>query len=359
MRSFIRLPSFSTTSLTVLSHRCLANMVIKDVKTLDPNEAPSIHRFTYRLSRSTSNNDSGAASSLLGGMISTNDAVVVSLEAPSVLAVSRGFVLSITAHEILLGLDQSLTDFPQAKRATPSSSSSTPLVYRIDKDELAAGMGRIRDNLIQLFVAGGDERRRRLVVDLEAPSFNAAVAAQKDRLIPSTLNDDQKVALEKVLAAEDYCLILGMPGTGKTTTIAEVLKALAAAGKSVLLTSYTHSAVDNILLKVKDSGLSILRLGNKDKVRLSFSLSLPTTVLMRVVDSQIMPALHQYTLTPEDYSVSLADIDQKLMLPQIVATTCLSINEYVRPPLSTLVRADLPLFSQTDLHQASFRRLYR
>ena len=55
----------------------------------------------------------------------------------------------------------------------------------------------------------------------------------------------------QVLAAEDYTLILGMPGTGKTTTIAHLVQVAVAENKTVLLTSYTHSAVDNILLKLK------------------------------------------------------------------------------------------------------------
>ena len=46
-------------------------------------------------------------------------------------------------------------------------------------------------------------------------------------------------------------MILGMPGTGKTTTIACIVKILTLLGKSVLIASYTHSAVDNILLKLK------------------------------------------------------------------------------------------------------------
>ncbi|GAA5968485.1 hypothetical protein JCM11641_007653 [Rhodosporidiobolus odoratus] len=300
--------------------RCLANMVIGGVKAEDMHDSPQIHRFTYRLIPSARKVVDGV-SSLADGSFSVNDAVVLSLEEPCVLAISRGFVLSLTSTEIVVGLDQSLTDFPQAKRCEPSSE----LVFRIDKDELAAGMGRIRDNLLQLFLAKGDEQRRRLIVDLEPPSFDSSLGSttSKDRLIPSTLNEDQKGALEKVLSAQDYALILGMPGTGKTTTIAEVLKALAKAGKSVLLTSYTHSAVDNILLKVKDAGLSILRLGNRDK---------------------IMPALHPYTLTAEDYASSLADIDNKLMTPQIVATTCLGINE----PIFTKRRFDVCIVDEAS-----------
>lgn len=38
--------------------------------------------------------------------------------------------------------------------------------------------------------------------------------------------------------------------TGKTSTIVALVKVLTLLGHSVLLTSYTHSAVDNILLKL-------------------------------------------------------------------------------------------------------------
>jgi DNA replication ATP-dependent helicase Dna2 len=200
------------------------------------------------------------------------------------------------------------------------------LIFRVDKDELATGMGRIRDNLLQLFVAGGDERRRKLIVDLEPPRFDGPVRA---RLIPSHLNSDQRDALKKVMAARDYALVLGMPGTGKSTVIAELLKMLVKSNLSVLLTSYTHSAVDNILLKVKDDGLDILRLGNRDKVRRG-STPLPYCDYKAKSPSrepQILPSLHQFTLTPEDYSKSLTDIDNKLLRPKIVATTALGINE--------------------------------
>lgn len=66
-----------------------------------------------------------------------------------------------------------------------------------------------------------------------------------------TFNYILELLFSQVMAAKDYALILGMPGTGKTTTIACLVQILVAQGKSILLTSYTHSAVDNILLKLK------------------------------------------------------------------------------------------------------------
>lgn len=230
-------------------------MVISEVKAEDTSGKTSVHRFVYRLRPQTP-----VDSSLLGGSISSNDPIVVSLETPSVLAIARGFVLALSSSEVVIGVDRSLTSCPQTK-----GSLNHELVFRVDKDELAAGMGRIRDNLIQLFTPGADERRRSLVVDLAEPRFRP-LEEVKQASLPSHLNDDQRQAVAKVLAAQDYALILGMPGTGKTTTTAEIIKALAQEGKSILLTSYTHSAVDNILLKLKDAGLTILRLGNRDKV---------------------------------------------------------------------------------------------
>lgn len=74
-----------------------------------------------------------------------------------------------------------------------------------------------------------------------------------------------------IILAQDYTLILGMPGTGKTMTTAAIICALVRQNKSVLLTAYTHSALDNVLSKVHKSGIDVLRLGNPDRVRLSAS----------------------------------------------------------------------------------------
>lgn len=70
------------------------------------------------------------------------------------------------------------------------------------------------------------------------------------------LNSDQKAATLKVCGAQDFAMIQGFPGSGKTAIIVFITRLLVALGKRVLLTSYTHSAVDNLLFKLVDSGVN-------------------------------------------------------------------------------------------------------
>lgn len=70
----------------------------------------------------------------------------------------------------------------------------------------------------------------------------------------------------KVLQSDDYSLILGMPGTGKTTVITHLVRILVSLGRSVLITSFTNSAVDNILQRLLNEGIEFIRVGSKSKV---------------------------------------------------------------------------------------------
>ena len=59
----------------------------------------------------------------------------------------------------------------------------------------------------------------------------------------------------------------GMPGTGKTSTISCLVQLLAGRGQSVLLTAYTHSAVDNLLAKLPGS-VDVVRYSRPSQYRL-------------------------------------------------------------------------------------------
>ena len=94
---------------------------------------------------------------------------------------------------------------------------------------------------------------RRRLSDLAPPAFDfdAADAALRGlspegAAVVAALNDEQRAAVRAALAARDYALIQGFPGAGKSATLAAIVRALVDTGKSVLVTSHTHGAVDNV-----------------------------------------------------------------------------------------------------------------
>lgn len=234
--------------------RCFADMVMTNEESED-GTLSKINRWVYTFSRGDSQ-----AGSLLSGHIAKNDAVSLSLE-PDLLYLARGFVAALTSDCVTITVQSKLDVDTMLKRVR---STAAP-VFRIDKDELSSGMTRMRGNLAHLFVKDGDSKRRSLVVDLRTPRFDSTLGPKLHE-IPSHLNDDQRGAMTKVLTAKDYALVLGMPGTGKTTTVAEIIRAIVARGQTVLLTSYTHSAVDTIVSKLLDAEFGVLRIGNFEKV---------------------------------------------------------------------------------------------
>ncbi len=61
---------------------------------------------------------------------------------------------------------------------------------------------------------------------------------------------EQREFVEKALNSPDFSLLEGPPGSGKTTTIIELIIQFAMQGKRVLLCSATHAAIDNVIERV-------------------------------------------------------------------------------------------------------------
>ena len=80
-------------------------------------------------------------------------------------------------------------------------------------------------------------------------------------------NREQNRAVERALQMQDYLLIHGPPGTGKTSVIAEIVKRLTQQGQRVLLSAFTNQAVDNMLKRLDQEGFhEYLRLGHERSV---------------------------------------------------------------------------------------------
>ncbi|KMS95822.1 hypothetical protein BVRB_004770 isoform B [Beta vulgaris subsp. vulgaris] len=256
---------------------CLTSIVLDASDELHLQTHAKDERFVYRFvhkdnsfpNQRVHNQDSNNVENDLNSSLRSGDRVILSTESNS-LMVASGIITDISRYHVSVSCSKRL----RLPRSTQSSMSQDlhHEVWRIDKDEVATSYGTMRFNLVHLFMQSArSDRLRKLIVDFEAPRFDSGSILSQDPAISyiwseKNLNSDQRRAIIKILTAKDYALILGMPGTGKTSTMVYAVKALLMRGASVLLTSYTNSAVDNLLIKLKSQGIDFLRIGRSEVV---------------------------------------------------------------------------------------------
>jgi DNA replication ATP-dependent helicase Dna2 len=81
-------------------------------------------------------------------------------------------------------------------------------------------------------------------------------------------NPAQNEAVQMAVGAEDVALVHGPPGTGKTYTLGQIVRALVERGDRVLLSAFTNRAVDNAIEALEDQGFTdIVRIGTESGVR--------------------------------------------------------------------------------------------
>jgi DNA replication ATP-dependent helicase Dna2 len=304
--------------------RCFSNVILEPGSVHEEKNGQKINRYSYTFIKQKPN----PGFSFTDSQMIIGEPVVVSDEQGH-FALANGYVTNVRKHRITVAVDRRLHN---ARTKLPGFNSQTnqtfvgimevtkegeqplkapvddePILYRLDKDEFSNGMAAARNNLIQIMDDSVHKARelRSLIVQDRPPVFKPVPNNIIWSSSQMSMNSDQKAAVAKVMSAKDYALVLGMPGTGKTTTIAHIIRALVAKGKSVLLTSYTHSAVDNILLKIRNDGIGILRLGAAAKVH---------------------PEVRQFATLGSEPKDSIEELEKSWMEPLVVATTCLTIN---------------------------------
>ncbi|MDL5361296.1 AAA domain-containing protein [Halalkalicoccus sp. NIPERK01] len=108
----------------------------------------------------------------------------------------------------------------------------------------------------------GEKRRKDLLFGDATPEFETI----EEEFIAN--NAAQNEAVSRAVGAEDFALIHGPPGTGKTYTIARAIRALVERGERVLLSAFTNRAVDNALEALSDQGFTdFVRVGTEHGVR--------------------------------------------------------------------------------------------
>jgi superfamily II DNA or RNA helicase len=81
------------------------------------------------------------------------------------------------------------------------------------------------------------------------------------------LNASQQQAVQKIIEAQELAIVHGPPGTGKTTTLVQAIKALIKQNKQqILVVAPSNTAVDLLSEKLSNEGLNVLRIGNPTRV---------------------------------------------------------------------------------------------
>ena len=110
---------------------------------------------------------------------------------------------------------------------------------------------------------------RDVLLGLANPKTNSVV--NKNNNNPTSyqnkaLDDSQKRAVQFALQQSEIGVIHGPPGTGKTTTLVEIVHQSVRGGQKVLVTAASHVAVDNIAERLARAGLNIIRIGHPARV---------------------------------------------------------------------------------------------
>ncbi|XP_022924798.1 DNA replication ATP-dependent helicase/nuclease DNA2 isoform X1 [Cucurbita moschata] len=296
---------------------CLSSIVLSTLDGQPHCTSEKDNRISYRfvchgsssLCLKDSNVDSSNTESTndMDSSLRVGDYVILSTDSGN-LTLASGIIKDLSSLHISVSFSKRLR--------LPGSTSSTEAhdlmkqVWRIDKDEFMTSFAIMRFNLVQLLLQGEQNSHlRKLIVDLAAPRFDSGCIFSQDPAISyiwseKNLNDDQRRAIIKILTAKDYALILGMPGTGKTSTMVHAVKALLMRGVSILLTSYTNTAVDNLLIKLKSQNIDFIRIGRINAVH-------------EDIRSHCFSELNIQ---------SVEDIRMRLDQVKVVAVTCLGIT---------------------------------
>lgn len=127
----------------------------------------------------------------------------------------------------------------------------------------ASGFRDMREALEAVRAADGSRLAtlRDMLYGTEAPTF-----ATVHDISSGHLNASQRRAVAMCLAANDVAVIHGPPGTGKTTTLIEVIRLHAERDRPILVCAPSNAAVDLLVERCASVGLDVVRLGNLARI---------------------------------------------------------------------------------------------
>lgn len=129
-------------------------------------------------------------------------------------------------------------------------------------ENLVTKLDNVRSGVIQLNLEG----ILKLFGFTEPDSLSEPLLFSNEITMGYNPNIEQQIAIQSALTQE-LTFLWGPPGTGKTKTLSIILNELIKAGKNVLVTSHTNTAVDEILKKFIDNKENVEFIENDKIIR--------------------------------------------------------------------------------------------
>ncbi|XP_050229045.1 uncharacterized protein LOC126678192 isoform X1 [Mercurialis annua] len=178
-------------------------------------------------------------------------------------ALGQGVVYRLKDSSITVAFD----DIPEEGLSSP---------VRLEKVANEVTYRRMKDTLIQL--SKGIQRGP--ASDLVPVLFGESLPTMSKKDVTftpfnSNLDHSQKDAISKALSSKNVFLLHGPPGTGKTTTVVEIILQEVKRGAKILACAASNIAVDNIVERIIPHRVKLVRVGH------------PARLLPQVLDSAL------------------------------------------------------------------------
>lgn len=197
--------------------------------------------------------------------------------------IKRNREQSMPWHRLRVGSPVVLTTFPD-----DDGTSYQGVVSAKKNNSIQIALSRYPDgNRFRIDLAADEVTRRRLMAAVTLvkdskgrlghlrnismgetqPEFGGDERANKKPIeFKTELNESQQAAVQFCLQANDAAIVHGPPGTGKTTTVIELIIQAVARGDRVLACAPSNTAVDNLLERLVAAGQRVVRLGHPARV---------------------------------------------------------------------------------------------
>ncbi|QGJ70835.1 P-loop containing nucleoside triphosphate hydrolase [Planctomycetales bacterium 10988] len=168
----------------------------------------------------------------------------------------RGVVSQRESHAVQIALE-SPPDSPDEVHRFRLDQANDEIALQRQREAMERAENATDERLVEI---------RKVLLGEVAPQFATPEPLDSIDFFDPSLNDSQKNAVQLALSAEDVALIHGPPGTGKTTTVVELIRQAVRRKQMVLATAPSNIAVDNLFERLLNAGERVVRLGHPARV---------------------------------------------------------------------------------------------